>query len=487
MAKTTSQQLSRRDAASARCRTLAAAAAFAACSLLSTAASAETLIDALSAAYQYSPTLDSARAQQRARDEDIARANSGYRPNINASANVGRQRIGTVSPLPGQSGHNVGSPRGYAIDLVQPLFTGFQVTNSVNAAEATDRAGREILRGTEQQVLLDAVTAYGDVTRDQAIVKLDENNLKFLDAELKAQRDRFAVGEVTKTDVAQSEARRAVGQSDLDQARANLKSSRAIFEQVIGHPPSNLIEANPNTKLVPRSLQDAVAIGTKENPVVVQALYQEQAARYSVDQIRGQLLPQAQVEANYTDQYDSSQGIDEGTSASVVASVTVPLYANGGAIFAQVRQAKHNHIAALQQIEVQRALAQSQVVQAWSQLVGFKAQAVSDKASIVANTTALNGVREEERVGQRTVLDVLNAQQELLQSQVNLETTKRNILVASYTLVSAIGRLSVSEVGAATAVYNPEVHYQQVRNKWWGIDITHDDGRLEHVDVQPAK
>ena len=152
----------------------------------------------------------------------------------------------------------------------------------------------------------------------------------------------------------------------------------------------------------------------------------------------------------------------------------------------RVRQAKHNHIAALQQIEVARATSQSQVVQAWSQLVGFKAQAESDKASIVANTTALNGVREEERVGQRTVLDVLNAQQELLQSQVNLETTKRNILVASYTLVSAIGRLSVSEVGAYTEVYNPEVHYEDVRRKWWGIDITHDDGRQEHMDVAPT-
>lgn len=487
MAKTRSTQLSHRDATSARRRTLTAFVALAAYAVFSANANAETLIDTLSATYQYSPTLDAARAQQRALDEDIARANSGYRPNINASANVGRQRIGTVSPLPGQSGHSVGSPRGYAIDLVQPLFTGFQTTNAVNSAEANDRAGRESLRNTEQQVLLDAVTAYGDVTRDQAIVKLNENNLKFLDAELKAQRDRFAVGEVTKTDVAQSEARRALGQSDLDQARANLKSSRAIFEQVVGHPPYNLVEANPNTKLVPRSLQDAIAIGTKENPIVVQALYSEQAARYTVDQIRGQLLPQAQLEANYTDQYDGSEGVDEGTSASVVASVTVPLYAQGGEIFAQVRQAKHTHIAALQQIEVQRASAQSQVVQAWSQLVGFKAQAESDKASIVANTTALNGVREEERVGQRTVLDVLNAQQELLQSQVNLETTKRNILVASYTLVSAIGRLSVSEVGAATAVYNPEVHYQQVRNKWWGIDITHGDGRQEHVDVAPVK
>ncbi|CCB65926.1 putative RND efflux transporter, OMP subunit [Hyphomicrobium sp. MC1] len=487
MAKTKSNQLSRRDATSVQRRTLTTFIALAAYAAFSTDVSAETLIDTLSATYQYSPTLDAARAQQRARDEDIARANSGYRPDINASANVGRERTRTVSPVPGTTGTNVGSPRGYAIDLVQPLFTGFQVTNAVNAAEANDRAGRETLRSTEQQVLLDAVTAYGDVTRDQAIVKLNENNLKFLDAELKAQRDRFAVGEVTKTDVAQSEARRALGQSDLDQARANLKSSRAIFEQVVGHPPYNLIEANPNTKLVPRSLQDAIAIGTKENPIVVQALYSEQAARYTVDQVRGQLLPQAQLEANYTDQYDPSEGIDQGTSASVVASVTVPLYAQGGEVFAQVRQAKHNHIAALQQIEVQRASAQSQVVQAWSQLVGFKAQAESDKASIVANTTALNGVREEERVGQRTVLDVLNAQQELLQSQVNLETTKRNILVASYTLVSAIGRLSVSEVGAATAVYNPEVHYQQVRSKWWGIDITHGDGRREHVDVAPAK
>lgn len=136
---------------------------------------------------------------------------------------------------------------------------------------------------------------------------------------------------------------------------------------------------------------------------------------------------------------------------------------------------------------MQRASAQSLVVQAWSQLMGFKAQAESDKASIVANRIALNGVREQERVGQRTVLDVLNAQQEFLQSQVNLEKTKRNILVASYTLASAIGRLSVSEVGAATAVYNPEVHYQDVRSKWWGLDITHDDGREEHLDVAPNK
>ena len=452
---------------------------------------AETLIDALSAAYQYSPTLDAERARQRARDEDIARANSGYRPDINASASVGRETSWSKSPIRGNSdfensafGHTLNSPRGYSFDAVQPIFTGFQVTNAVNAAEATDRAGRETLRQTEQQVLLDAVTAYGDVVRDQAIVKLNENNLKFLDAELKATQDRFNVGEVTKTDVAQAEARRALGQSDLDLARANLKSSRAIFEQVIGHAPTHLVEPNPNTKLVPRTVTDAIGIGTKENPQVVQALYNEQAARFDVDKIRGQLLPQAQIEANWSDTFDPQDLIDRTSAASIVGRVNVPIYPQGGEVYAQIRQAKHTHVSTLQQIEEARSLTQSQVVQAWSQLQGFKAQAESDRASITANTTALEGVKEEERVGQRTLLDVLNAQQELLQSQVNLETTKRNILVASYTLVSAIGRLSVSEVGAATQVYHPEVHYQDVRSKWFGIDITHGDGRREHVNVR---
>ncbi|MFT3732139.1 MAG: TolC family outer membrane protein [Hyphomicrobium sp.] len=448
---------------------------------VSTEVRAETLLEALKAAYQYNPSLEVVRAQQRAKDEDIAIANAGYRPDVSFSANVGR--LGSKVVTPTATGRSTTSPRGYSVDVTQPVFTGFQTRNAVNVAEANDRAGRETLRSTEQQVLLDAVTAYGDVTRDQNLVTLNENNLKFLDAELRAQRDRAAVGEVTKTDVAQSEARRALGQADLDLARANLKSSRAVFQQVIGHFPSHLVEADPNNRIIPRSLRDAVAIGSKENPGVVQALYAEQAARFTVDQTRGQLLPQAQVEASFTDNFDATDSTDpeeiydEEKSASVVGSATVPLYANGGKVFADIRQAKHNHVAALQKVEIARASVKSEVVQAWSNLQSYRAQAKSDKASISANTTALNGVREEERVGQRTVLDVLNAQQELLQSQVSLETTKRDILIASYTLISNIGRLSVSRLGVATVVYNPEVHYQEVRTQAWGTDITHDDSR----------
>lgn len=443
------------------------------------AASAENLIDTLAQAYRYNPQLDAQRATLRATDEEVARANSGYRPDIRAQADFGHQHT-KVTP-PGST--NSTSPRGYTIQMTQPVFRGFQTTNAVNTAESLVRAGREQLRAVEQQVLLDAVTAYGNVVRDQAIVRLRENNLNFLATELKATKDRFAVGEVTKTDVAQAEARRALGQSDLDLARANLKSSRAVYEQIVGSPPQNLAEPNPNTKLLPRSLEEAIGVATRENPAVVGALYTEQASRYTVDQIRGELLPDAQIEAGYTERFDSSSSTDKVESASIVGRLNVPIYANGGETHARIRQAKHTHLARIQEIEQARAQSQSQAVQAWSQLTGFKAQRESDKAQIEANRTALNGVREEEKVGQRTLIEVLNAQQELLQSQVQLETTKRNVLVATYSVIASIGRLSVSEVGAASTVYDPEIHADEVRRKWWGIDITHDDGRREHLDL----
>jgi outer membrane protein len=450
---------------------------------------AETLNDALAQAYRYSPQLDAQRATLRATDEDVARANSGYRPSINAQADVGRQKT-EVRPNNGASATT--SPRGFTVQMIQPIFKGFRVTNAVNAAEAQVRAGREQLRNVEQQVLIDVVTAYGNVVRDQAILKLRESNLNFLNTELKATKERFAVGEVTKTDVAQSQARVALGQSDLDQAKANLKSSRASYEQVVGVPPQKLAEASANTKLLPKSLEDAIATGTRENPQVVSALYNEQAARYQVDEIRGELLPEAQLEATFTDRFDSSRQTEEAETASIVGRLNVPIYASGGETHARVRQAKQTHLARIQEIEQARALVQSQVAQAWSQVTGFKAQLESDRAQIEANQVALNGVREEEKVGQRTRIEVLDAQLTLLRAQEALEITKRNIVVGSYTVIQTIGRMSVAEVGAVSTVYDPEAHYQEVRSQWWGIDITHDDGRVEHMDtsrgrVEPVK
>ncbi len=446
-------------------------------------AAAESLNEALSSAYRYNPRLDATRAQLRATDEEVARAMSGYRPIITGNADVNYVHTNT---RPDSLGEGTTRPKGYSVDLVQPIFTGLQTYNAVNEQEANVRAGRETLRDTEQSVLLDAVTSYMDVVRDQAIVKLRENNVNVLSRELKATEDRFAVGEVTRTDVAQAQARRAGAVSQLDLARANLKTSRASYERVIGHAPENPVEPRGYEKMVPNSLNEATEIGTHQNPAVVGSLYLEQSARYTVDRIRGELLPQVQLESSYSNRFDSSQFNDQTETTTVTGRLTVPIY-EGGEVYARVRQAKQIHVSRLQQIEQARSETEALVVTAWSALLATRAQLVSDKAQVDANTTALTGVREEERVGQRTLLDVLNAELELLNSQVNLVTTQRNHVVSNYALLSAIGRLDALSLGIADTIYDPEEHYLEVRRQPWGTSITRGDGdgRWDAV-VDPA-
>lgn len=450
---------------------------------------AESLLDALAAAYQTNPRLDAERARLRATDEGVAQANSGYRPRIDYNADVGSVTT-NIRPNFNSSNGNV-NPRGYSVELVQPVFRGFQVTNAVNEAEANVRAGREVLRGVEQEVLFAAVQAYADVVRDQEITRLREEGLEFFNQELRATRDRFAVGEVTRTDVSQAEARRAGAVGDLDLARANLKSSRALYEQVVGNPPGTLTFPGLTHRLLPGSLKEAIAISAQENPGVVGAMYREQGARYNVDRIRGELLPSAQVEAFYAERWDDSKTIEERETGSIVGRVNVPIY-TGGEVEARVRAAKHTHISRIQEIEQARVTAQADVARAWAQLQGFRAQLESDKIQIQANRVALEGVREEEKVGQRTLIEVLNARQELLLSEIQNAGSKRNVVVATYAVIQHIGRLNVAELGAVANVYDPVVHADEVRRKWFGIDITHDDGRSEHVDfwradVEPMK
>lgn len=454
----------------------AAAASF----VMSTPSIALTLDQALASAYEYSPRIDAERARLRATDEEVPIAQSGYRPDIGATADYGYRSTNTN---PGTTDER--KPRGYGVSLTQPVFRGFQVTNAVSQAESLVRSGREALRAVEQEILLEAVTAFMDVVRDQAIIRLNENNLKVLSEELQATQDRFAVGEVTRTDVAQSEARRADALAQLDQARANLQTSRAGFERTVGLPATGLVEPSLKTAMLPGSQDEAVGIATQENPNVVGALYNEQAARFNVDRIRGALLPQVQVEADYVDRFGESDGIRSTETAQVVGRLTVPIYQSGGIIHAQVRQAKHEHLGRLQDIEQARVVVKANVIAAWSQLLGARAQLVSAKAAVDANQTALTGVREEERVGQRTLIEVLNAQQELLASQVNLVTTRRNVIVAAYGLQAALGRLDALSLGVTGIVYDPVVHAEEVDRKWFGISITHEDGRRERLDIDP--
>ncbi len=442
-------------------------------------AHAETLLQALAAAYKYNPTIDAERARLRATDEDVSIANSGYRPVISADADVTNtwQRS-----RPGSPGDGSQTSKGYSVGLSQPIFSGFRTVNAVNEAEALVRAGRENLRTIEQGVLLDAATAFMDVIRDQAIVRLRENNVNVLSRELQATRDRFAVGEVTRTDVAQSESRRASSISALDTARSNLKISRAVFERVVGHPPGRLVDPPGPYSRIPKTQEEAIAIAIRETPSVVAALYREQAARFTVDRIWGELLPEVRLDAGYSQRWDPSQGTDEREGTSVTGRVSIPLY-DGGSVQARVRQAKHLHLARLQDIEQARTVARQGVFSAWAQLTAARAQLESDQAAVTAARTALTGVREEQKVGQRTILDVLNAEQEYLSTQVQLETTRRNLVVTSYLVLQSVGRLSSEFLSLTKLVYDPDVHYNEVRRKWWGISITHQDGHREEQDL----
>ncbi len=446
-------------------------------------AAAESLREALAAAYKYNPQLDSQRALLRATDEGVAQATSGFRPKIDAGADAEHRKTDVTPDSINEGRLNT---KGYDVTLTQSLFKGFRDLNAMREAESNVRAAREQLRGIEQQVLLAAATAYMDVVRDQAILRLRENNLNVLSKELKATQDRFAVGEVTRTDVAQAESRRALSVSQLELARANLKSSRASFERVVGHPPSNLVAPRSPDKHLPKTLAEAQAVAAKEAPTIIGALYIEESARANVDKIGGELLPSIDVRASYDNTFNLSRSTQQQESASVLARLSVPIY-EGGEVRARVRAAKHQHVSRLQQIEQFRSEAQANVVSAWSKLQASKAQLISDQVAVEAGRTALQGVREEERVGQRTVLDVLNAEQELVSAEVTLATTQSALITNSYAAIAAVGRLNAQELALSSSVYDPDVHYHEARGKWLSISITHADGRRETMDTSETQ
>ncbi len=438
-------------------------------------AQAETLRQALTAAYQTNPQLDAERARLRATDEDVSRAESGYRPTVDGSADIGRLETKS-QPTSFTSGKS--DPWGYSISVRQSVFSGFRTSNEVSEAEATVKAGRENLRQVESTVLLDAVGSYTDVVRDMAIVRIRESNVEVLSRELEAAETRRSVKEVTKTDVAQARARRARAVSAADLAKANLKVSRANYERVIGHAPSGVGSPPLKLKQLPRSIEDAWQTAEHQSPNVNSALFREEAARFAVDKVRGELLPEVNLEASYAHRENPSAAFDEQEAASITGRVSIPLY-DGGEIRARVRQAKHTHVSRIQEIEQARSETQANVTAAWSRLMASRAQLKSDTVQVDANRLALEGVREEEKVGQRTLLDVLNAEQEFLDAQIELVTTRRELVVASYQLLSSMGTLNAEALELGLDIYDPEAHFEEARQNWFGIDITHADGRRE--------
>ena len=465
-------------------------------------AAAETLVEALSNAYLINPVLNAERANLRATDESVAVAKSGLRPGISASGDAAFRN--QESDVVGGSRSNaqtcdettraiepafctfldaslkaaaapatladdgVTHPRGYSVTLTQPIFEGFQNLNAIRQAKATVQAGREGLRATEQSTLLNAATAYVDVVRDQAVVRLRQTNVDVLTEQLRQTKDRFNVGEVTRTDVAQAEARRSDAITQLYAAQANLKTSRATYEQVIGHPPSNLVHPPSIVHLLPSQLEDAMTLSDGENPFILAAVYQEEASLYNVSQIEGELLPRVTLDADYTQRFGQSRTVTEQQVFTVLGRVDVPLY-QGGGVAARIRQAKETNNQLKKEVEDARLRIHAEVVSNWAQLQSTASQIKSAQDALEANRIALEGVKEEEKVGQRTTLDVLNAQLEYLGSQIQLVTAKRDRVVAEYSVYSSIGRLDAQSLGLSVPFYDPFEHYNIVKNKWFGL------------------
>jgi len=452
--------------------------------LVAPAARADTLEGALAEAYSSNPSLNSQRASVRATDENVPQALSGYRPRISITASGGEQTSSTTSKNPSTigaaalyntiSGYN--SPFSTGITATQTLFNGFQTANKTRQAEAQVLAARATLRNTEQTVLLNAATAYMNLLRDAAILKLQESNVEVLQEQLRQTRDRFNVGEVTRTDVAQAESSLAAGRSQVLTAQANYTSSAATYRQVIGRNPGKLAPGTPVDRFSPHALPAAISVGIATNPSVVSAQFNVDVAEDAVKVAESALYPTLSVQGNFTKNWLSQQSLSvmESYNASVFGTLSVPIY-QGGAEYSVIRQAKETLGQRRLDLDVTRDTVRQNVVQSWGQLEAAKANIEATRAQVQAAEIALNGVREEARVGQRTTLDVLNAQQTLVNARVAVVTAQHDRVVASYALLAAVGRLSPQVLRLHVPTYDARVHYRQVRDSWAGV--RNPDGR----------
>jgi outer membrane protein len=304
--------------------------------------------------------------------------------------------------------------------------------------------------------------------RDEAILDLNRSNVEVLTEQLKQTRDRFNVGEVTRTDVAQAESRLAAGRSALLGAQSNYVTSQANYRRVIGVDPGRLAPGTPVDRFSPPSLPGAVTAGESQSPSVLAASYGVDVAELAVKISEGALYPNLSLTASAAKNYDPLYNVRKQTTAAVLGSLTIPLY-QGGAEYSAIRQSKETVGQQRLNLDVTRDEARATVVQSWGQLDAAKAQIEATTAQVNAAEIALNGVREEARVGQRTTLDVLNAQQELVNARVALVTAQHDRVVASYTLLAAVGGLSMQHLGLNVLIYDPQVHYQQVRDAWIGV------------------
>ena len=439
------------------------------------AARAQTLTEAMVSAYTTNPTLLAARANLRAVDENVPQALSGWRPTVVMTGAAGYADIqartqavtNTVPRIPFSTYTDLNRQtlNGTA-SVTQPLYRGGRTVASTRRAENQVYAQRARLLITEQQVLADVVSTYVGVIRDQELARLNNNNVQVLRRQLQATNERFRVGEITRTDVAQAESRLAGAQAQFEQADGTLQVTRATFVRVTGLIPQRLV--TPGVLVVPARSADAVVqIASENNPAVVAALFDEGAARDNIDIQFSALMPQANL-TTQAFRIDNNTGRGQRTTGGqITANISVPIY-QGGAEQSAVRQARQQAQQARQVVDEARRAAQQNARQAWEQLRTAQAQVVSVQSQIRAQEIALDGVQREAVVGSRTTLDVLNAEQELLNARTSLVQAAANQVIASYSLAQTIGRLTARDLRLPVQLYNAEGYYRAVRNRWFG-------------------
>ncbi len=431
------------------------------------AARAETLEGALARAYVNNPTLNAQRASVRATDESVPQALSGYRPRVNATGDIGAQSDTTRSAAGRTSNDYL--PRGASLTIDQTIWNGNRTPNSVAQAESNVFAARETLRNTELQVLLDGVTAYMNVMRDTAVLGVQRSHVEVIEEQLRQVRDRFNVGEVTRTDVAQAESRLAAARSTAAAAESTLKGSLATYKQRIGIEAKQLAPAKPVDRLLPKSLDVALRTALGAHPAINAAMHGVDVALLNVKVIEGELYPSLSVRGTLTQRWDlQGQGIDR-QSASVVGTLSIPIY-EGGQVYSRVRQAKETLGQQRINVDVIRDQVRQAVTAGWGVVEATKLQVAAAQAQVQAAEVALAGVREEAKVGQRTTLDVLNAQQEVANGRVALITAQRDRVVATYALLANTGRLSATTLALRSERYDARTHFNQVRDKWIGLE-----------------
>ncbi|MDZ4362235.1 TolC family outer membrane protein [Brevundimonas sp.] len=466
-------------------------------------ANQDTLQQALGLAYRTNPTLLAQRASQRALDESIVQARSGLRPTLDVSGSAGYSYSDNAGGAQQVDTNNDGIPDttinvpasnsdstsgGVSVGLSQTLYSGGRIALGITAAEANVLAGRENLREIEQQVLASVIQAYADVIRDVEILRIREENLTVLQRQLDEAGARFEVGEITRTDVAQAEARLAQSEADLATSRAQLSVSRAAYAAVVGQAPGNLAPM-PQLPGIPTDFDAALDIALEENPGVLAAAYNLQAAEAAVAQARAEYLPSVRVSASYGGSTNDLSNFDlaDRTAFQATASVSVPLF-TGGLNRSRVSQALERANVAQINVEGERRNVLQSVSSAYAQVVSARSTLAAGEESVRAARVAAEGVRQEAQVGLRTTLDVLNQELELRSAEVALANARRNEYVAQAQLLAAMGRLEGADLVSGIEVYDPATNYDRVRNNgalpWDGIIETID--RIASPPIMPA-